>query len=395
MKGPLLLLLFLFTELCRSAPPAPAVKGLDGARLAQIAPRMKNYVDKGTIAGVVTLLARHGQIAHFEATGYQDLESKKPMRTDTLFEIMSMTKPVVGVAIMILAEEGKLALTDPVEKHLPEFRNQWMIAERDGDRSRTLKRPQRPITIRDLMTHTSGMPGGMGAVDAWKRSLAESVAIASQQPLEFEPGTRWLYSNTGINTLGRIIEVVSDKPFETFVAERIFQPLGMKDSSFFLPADKKDRIATVYTLREGKLVRADLNHRQGQKNPLPAGGMYSTAADMAAFYQMMLNGGVYNGKRILSKAAVEVMTRNHTGDIPAGHGPGLSFGLTWNVVKDPMGTLAMASIGAYSHGGAFGTFGWVDPAKDLIGVFMIQRAGGGGSDERNAFVAMANGAVLD
>ena len=388
---------FLFFALpLAAAPPTLAKAGLDAERLARIQARMKQFVDKGTIPGAVTLVARHGEVAGVESIGWQDIEAKKPMRADTIFQIMSMTKPVTGAAIMMLVDEGRIALTDPVEKHLPEFRGQWMIDKREGDLSRTMKKPGRPITIRDLMTHTSGLPGGSTDPALLRRTLAESVLWGSQQPLEFEPGTQWLYSNIGINTLGRIVEVVADRPYEQFIAERIFQPLGMKDSFFFPPAEKRERIAIPYAYEGGKLKRADVDlYREGFKNPRPSGGMYSTAADMAAFYQMMLNGGAYGGKRFLSRAAVQTMTANHTGDMKAGHGPGLGFGLTWNVVREAMGTLALQSLGTYQHGGAFGTHGWVDPKKDLLGVFMIQLTAGITQQERNAFIALANAAVTD
>jgi len=389
-------LLALFLATAPAAPPNLAKAKLDPERLARIPVRMKAFVDKGTVAGIVTLVARHGEVAQLEAVGWQDADARKPLRTDTIFQIMSMTKPVVGVAIMMLAEEGRLSLGDPVEKHLPDFRGQWMIESRDGDKARALKKPARPITVRDLMTHTSGMPGSAPVPNWQYRTLSESVSISSQQPLEFEPGTKWLYSNSGINTLGRIIEVLADKPFEQFVEERIFQPLGMKDSHFYPPAEKHERISMVYRLEEGKIKRAEVDlYRKGYKNPSPAGGMFSTAADMAAFYQMMLNGGSLNGKKLLSKSGVEVMTVNHTGTMTAGHGPGLGFGLTWNVVRESLGTLSLLSEGTFMHGGAFGTHGWVDPKKNMVGVFMIQRTGGGGAAERDAFLAMANAATTE
>jgi CubicO group peptidase (beta-lactamase class C family) len=378
------------------AVSAAFAAGFDAERLARIPVRMKAFVEKGTVSGMVTLLARHGKVEHHEAVGLQDIEAKKAMRGDTIFQIMSMTKPVTGVAIMILAEEGRLALSDPVERHLPEFRGQWVIDTRDGDKTLTLKRPSRPITIRDLMTHTSGMGSHNPIPDAERYTLAEAVAMYSQRHLEFDPGTRWLYSNSGIETLGRIVEVLSDRPFEKFVEERIFTPLGMKDSHFAPPAEKHARVAALYQSTAGKLTRSDFNlYRKGFRGPLPAGGMYSTASDMAVFHQMMLNGGTYQGRKILSRPGVDVMTVNHTGALTAGHGPGLSFGLTWNVVREPLGTLAMLSEGTFMHGGAFGTHGWVDRKKDLVGVFMIQRAGGGGSAERDAFITMANAAVVD
>jgi CubicO group peptidase (beta-lactamase class C family) len=235
-------------------------------------------------------------------------------------------------------------------------------------------------------------------------SLAEAVALYSQQPLDFQPGTRWQYSNPGIATLGRVVEVVSGTPYEKFVETRIFQPLGMKDSFIFPPADKIDRIAMVYDLVDGKLKRSGPGllagdpalHRKGARYSGPEYAICSTATDLFAFYQMMLNGGTLNGKRLLSRASVELMTTLHTGDIdPAGHDTGVGYGLAWAVIKDVRGTLALQSIGTYGHGGAFGTQGWVDPEKDLIGVFLIGMGEGGGPAERQAFKVLAASAITD
>jgi CubicO group peptidase (beta-lactamase class C family) len=387
-----------------------AKAGMDPERLARIPTRMKTFVEKGTIAGAVMLIERHGVVASLDAVGYQDLESKKPMRADTIFQIMSMTKPVTATGIMILMEEGKLALSDPVEKHLPEFRGQWVIDSQTADKkSRTLKRPSRPITIRDLLTHTSGMPGtppeGVKEIlQKMDMPLKDAVAIYSQQPLDFEPGTRWQYSNSGIATLGRIIEVESGMAYEKFLDERIFRPLGMKDSFFFPTPERTERIAMVYKLENGKLKRSGADilggdpalHRRGAKYSGPEYGLYSTAHDLSLFYQMMLNGGTLNGKRILSKASVEVATALHTGQIePAGHSAGMGYGLAWTVVRDPLGTLQLQSIGTFGHGGAFGTQGWVDPKKDLVGVFLIQRSGGGDNSESKAFMNMAAAAIAE
>ncbi len=379
--------------------------GLDQQQLAKIGPRMQSFVDRGEVSGMVTLVARHGQIAYTNATGFQDLEGKKPMKADSIFQVMSMTKPVTAVAIMMLAEQGKLAIGDPVEKYLPEFKGQMMVESRSAGELK-LRRPSRPITIRDLMTHTSGMcgplPAAMGDLyQKMDRTLADAVMVFSQAPLDFEPGSKWQYSNTGIATLGRIVEVVGDRSFEAFITNEVFKPLGMKDSFFFAPADKVGRIALVYKGEGGKLVRSgsdilggdSAKYRHGAKYPAPEFGLYSTAADLAAFYQMMLNGGIYNEHRLLSPESVRVMSTVHTAEIPkAGWWPGGSYGLAWEVIKDPIGTSTLMSIGTYMHGGAFGTHGWIDPKKDLVGVYMVQRSNGGDA-ARDAFMAMANAAV--
>ncbi len=399
------------------------VPGMDPERLASIPIRMNTFVEKGTIAGAVTLVARHGVVASLEAVGHQHLETKTPMRTDTIFQIRSMTKPVTAVAVMTLIEEGRLGLLDPVEKHLPEFREMSVIASREGDNEPALKQPSRAITIRDLMSHTSGMLNAPGPADGdWKnwlltwtkRTMAEKVAMCAQKPLDSDPGTNYQYSNGGYYTLGRIIEVVSEQPYEEFIAERIFEPLGMKDSSFFPPPEKFDRIASPYRPVEGKLKKTEdeLRYLQGRKNPSPGWGILATASDLLAFHQMMLNGGTYNGRRILSRPSVELMTQVHTGELyGAGpRGPELaSYGLGWRVVPPPAGRhspnwrwqmLRLMSPGAYGHGGYGGAFGWVDRKKDLIGIFLIQVFPDAGSPDRypeelHAFMAMAAAAIAD
>ncbi len=390
-----------FSHLLASAPvlamAPPAKHGMDPARLARIPERMKSFVDRSTVAGVVTLVQRHGQVAALDAVGWQDIENKKPMRPDTIFQIASMTKPVTGTAVAILAEEGRLGFSDPVEKHLPEFRGMW-VADIAGPDQRTLRKPTRPITIRDLMTHTSGMGGDYppalaDVMEKGNRTLAEVVLISSQQPLTSQPGTKYLYSNMGINTLGRIVEVIADQPFDKFTESRIFQPLGMRDTFFYPTPDKFDRIAVIYESKGGKLIPSEIDRfRRNYRFTRASGGLFSTASDMAAFYQMTLNGGTLGGKRVLSKSAVEVMTAVHTGDIPIGGRTDVGWGLTWQVVKGAGATLDGQSIGSYGHESGNGTRGWIDPKKDLVGVFMIQRRGGN-ADEVTAFMEMAAAAV--
>ncbi|MDE3198948.1 MAG: beta-lactamase family protein [Acidobacteriota bacterium] len=399
--------LILILGACCAAAAAPnptdiAKSGLDPARLAGIPVRMKQLVGQGLGAGCVTLVQRHGVIAELDAVGMADIESKKPMRTDTIFQIMSMTKPITAVGAMMLVEEGKLALNESVEKYLPEFHGQTLAGG---------EKPARPITLRDLMTHTSGM--GSAAPDTMKdlqqrmnHTLADAVAAYAKQPLAFEPGAKWSYSNNGIATLGRLIEVASGMPYEKFIETRILAPLGMKDSFFFPPRDKIARIALVYQTSGGKPARAGDHilggdptlYRKGAIYPAPEWGLYSTAEDLARFYQMMLNGGTYRGRRYLSKMAVDLMRVIHTGDIaPAGWLPlgGSGYGLAWEVTRDPTSQLMFLPAGTYGHGGAFGTQGWIDPKDDLIRVLMIQgtNAANGTDDFRAAFLQMAGSAV--
>jgi CubicO group peptidase (beta-lactamase class C family) len=294
-----IVLVWLLAAVSALAQPVvdPQKAGMDPQRLAQIAQRMEEFEKQGQVPGTVTLLQRHGVIAHFEATGFADLAAKKPMRTDTIFQIMSMTKPVTGICIMMLADEGKLRINDPVERYIPEFHGQKLA---------TGEAPTRPITIRDLMMHTSGMMGNPPAstgpqMRTMNMPLGQAVALYGKESLRFEPGTRWSYSTVGIDTLGRIVEVVSGLKYEEFLAKRIFEPLGMVDSYVFLPAAKRARLADVYTMKDGKMVRGGasliggdpLNYREGAVYPGPGFGMYSTALDLSKLYEMMLRKGVY------------------------------------------------------------------------------------------------------
>jgi CubicO group peptidase (beta-lactamase class C family) len=231
------------------------------------------------------------------------------------------------------------------------------------------------------------------------RTLAEVVPRYAKEPLEFEPGTKWSYCNVGIDTLGRIVEVVSGQSYESFLKSRTFDPLGMPDTCFYPTAEQRTRIAATYERKDGKLVRSKsdiIGLPPGAKFPIPAGGLYSTASDLARVYRMMLNHGELDGKRILSPAAVDEMTRVLTGDLTSGFTPGLGFGFGWGVVRQPQGVTAMLSPGTFGHGGAFGTQGWIDPHKDLILVLLIQRNGlpnGDASPMRREFQAIAVSAL--
>jgi len=371
---------------------AAALATASFASPAPIAERMKAFVDDGTISGAVTLVATRDRVLSLDVVGQADLASQKPMRDDSLFWIASMTKPIAAVAVLMLQDEGKLNVEDPVEKYLPEFKNQWVIKEKSSN-TLTLARPARPITVRDLLTHTSGL----GDVPAPRpdASLAELVMAYAQQPLRFPPGSKWEYCNSGINTLGRIVEVVSGQRVEKFFQRRIFNPLGMKDTTFWPTASQAKRLAKTYKQgKDGKgLEETDIFFIKGglsdrKRTPLPAGGLFSTAGDMARLYQMMLNGGELRGKHILSKESVALLTRTQTADIKTGFTDGMSWGFGFQVVKEPQGVTAMLSPGTFGHGGAYATQSWADPKKDLIYVLMIQRAGfpnGDNSSVRKAF----------
>jgi len=371
--------------------PAPRISGntgLDAVVLGKIRTRMQEFVDRGTAAGFVTLVARHGQVASLQAVGWQDRDARTPMRTNSIFQIMSMTKPITCAAVMTLADEGRLSINDPVEKYLPEFK---------GQKLKSGGTPAHPITIRDLMTHTSGVPATSSkGFDRHFHTLAEVVADAAQQPLEFEPGSKWSYSNNGIATLGRILETLTGSSYEDAMAERIFKPLGMHDTSFWMPQAKAGRLASLYTDDHGTLkLSPEDTLRKGWKYPMPEGGLYTTAGDLVRFYQMMLGKGTFGGQRVLSPAAVELMTTVHTGDLKTGFAPGVGYGLGWGIVKDTNGMFRYNTVGTYSHGGAYRTYSFVDPRRDLIGIILYQRTNVGGdlADEQTAFIQLANAAV--
>jgi CubicO group peptidase (beta-lactamase class C family) len=364
---------------------------------------MQQFVDQGQIAGAVTVVGRHDQVLSYEAVGLRDREARRPMTKDTLFRIASMTKPITAIGVMILAEEGKLSVDDAVEKHLPEFRG-LMLAGKSSSGSTTLKPPARKITIRELLTHTSGLPSGLPPDMAElyskrDRTLSEVIPSIAKRPLEFEPGSRWAYCNLGIDTLGRIIEVASGRSYERFLQERIFAPLGMTDTTFYPDPGQRRRIASLYDAREGKLIPAGyqlLGPAENARYPIPAGGLYSTGADLARLYQTMLCGGQFQGARILTEKSVREMTRVQTGELTAGFTSGMGFGLGWAVVRQPQGITEMLSSGTFGHGGAFGTQGWIDPEQDLFVVLLIQRVGlpnADGSEMRRELQRLAVAAV--
>jgi len=368
------------------------------AALTPVAAAMQAYVDKHELAGAVTLVWSGDKLACHEAVGFQDLESKTPMAKDSLFWIASMTKPVTALGVMMLVEEGKLSIDDPISKYLPEFRGQMLIKDKSPEQT-VLVKPAREVTIKDLLTHTSGLVGQgpleAGALDVL--SLKEAVLTYGLSPLQFEPGSKWSYCNPGINTLGRLIEVVSGEEYAKFLEKRLFNPLKMKDTTFWPSSgDLKKRLATSYKpTADGKALEptpvkyltAPFSNKK--RAPLAAGGLFSTADDLLTLYRMLLNGGELDGKRYISAETLKLMTQNHTGDLKAGFADGIGMGLGFQIVKTPVGVSGTLSAGTYGHGGAHGTQGWIDPVKKTIHILLIQRAGlqptGDASPIRQAF----------
>jgi CubicO group peptidase (beta-lactamase class C family) len=382
-----------------SDSPDPQAAHMDSQRLAQVRARMQEYVDEQKAAGMVTVVARHGRIASFEAVGFRDLENKQPMQKDTLFQIMSLTKPVTCAGIMILADEGRLSVRDPVEKFLPEYKNMHVNSCQGGNGYGCNESPAaRPINVEDLMTHTSGL-GQEAEAFADKgapASLAELASRGAKASLLFQPGTAWNYSNMGYDILGRIIEIVSKRPYDGFLKERIFDPLGMKDTTFTPSREQISRLALLYSPENGHLVRSpEQFSSEDAKIPHPAGGLISSALDMLRFNLMIANRGVYEGKRILSSAAVHLMTIPHTGDMKAGWVPGVGHGYGYEVVRDAAGEFRYNSIGSSVKGGAFRTYESIDPEKDLVGVFMMQLTDSGDdmADEITSFIQIVSAAV--
>ncbi|NLX95453.1 MAG: beta-lactamase family protein [Rhodopirellula sp.] len=347
----------------------PSEVGMEAGPLAGIAPAMRQFVEKGEVSGVVTLLARQGRTIHLEAVGYADVEAKRPIQPDTVFAIASMTKPITATAVMILADEGKLKVDDPIARHLPEFSAATL---QSGP-------PDRPITLRDLLTHTSGLGGSQENVG----SLAETVEKLAARPLQFQPGTKWQYS-PGLSVCGRVVEVVSGKPFDRFLQDRVFGPLKMADTTFFPTPEQQKRLARLYKpgAAQGTLDATThwISDLSPSRTPNPSAGLFSTAPDLVRFYQMILNGGELDGRRIVSEAAVQEMRTIQTGDLTAGFTPSCGWGLGWGVVSKPEEVTRMLSPGTFGHGGAFGTQGWIDPERRMIFVLMIQRTGFGNGD---------------
>ena len=372
----------------------PAAKGV-------VAPALQRFVDDHTIAGAVTLVVGKDKIVSLETVGVRDLKSGKPMPKDAMFWIASMTKPMTAMALMMLVEEGKLSIDDPVEKHLPEFKGQMLAVEKTADKV-VLQKPARPITVKDLLTHSSGLvsksPLEIEALDTL--TLREAVYSYALSPLQYEPGSKWSYCNPGINTLGRLIEVISGKGYAEFMQERLFTPLSMRDTTFWPSAAQLARLATSYkptpdgkALEETtiKYLTPPLSDRK--RMPLAAGGIFSCATDLAKIYQMVLNGGILDGKRYLKEETLKTMTTSQLGDMKVSFADGMAMGLGFHIVSTPTGVTEALSPGSFGHGGAYGTQAWIDPTRGLAIVLLIQRAGLPNSDRSDMRAVLQKTAV--
>lgn len=366
----------------------PLESGLDPAALRKIDDRMREFVAAKQASGAVTLVARRGRVVHLSAVGKADVASGRDMTNDTLFAIASMTKPITAAATLILQDDGKLTLDDPVSKYIPAFQDTMLVGG---------KKPVREIRLRDCLTHTNGLVSNQRNVG----TLANTVEQLAKSELAFEPGSKWQYG-PGLSVAGRVVEVVSGKPFDEFLAERIFQPLELRDTSFRPTPAQWQRLARLYQPTADKKDLEPGTHWLVEVSvdttPNPSGGLYSTAADLVRFYQMVLNGGELNGKRVLSSAAVQQMTSLQTGELSTGFTPGNGWGLGFCLIRQPQGATAMLSPGSYGHGGAFGTQGWIDPRREMIFVLLIARqnfGNGDGSDIRAEFQRLAIEATRD
>jgi CubicO group peptidase (beta-lactamase class C family) len=384
----------------------PEEVGLSSERLARIHEAVQRHIDAGSLSGAVTLVARHGKIAHHEAHGQMDIESKRSMPRDGVFRLASMSKPITAVAVMMMVEEGKVRLSDPVWRFIPEFKSMKVAVAKPNARGGgaapagpggpggrggpppevDLVSATREITIRDLLTHGSGLlSGGLGNATAGPAAsrgpndtLASYIPKLGAASLDFQPGTLWRYSGlAGFDVLSRVVEIASGKPYDQFLRERLFDPLGMKDTGFSLTPAIQPRLVTLYRRGQNGLERLpDQNGLSSATYFSGAGGLVSTAEDYAQFGTMLVNGGELNGRRYLSPRTIELMASNHTGEMAGGQmgmsPKGIGFGLGVQVVDDPVAAERRVSKGAWGWAGAYGTNVHIEPAADMVQIILMQ-----------------------
>lgn len=372
--------------------------GTSSERFEILSRTLAAHVERGELAGVSSLVARHGEVVHFSAAGLRDQERALPLTRDTIFRIYSMSKPITSVAVMMLVERGQVLLSDPISKHIPTLAGMKVLRTPNSG-LRNVVPAKREMTVRDLLTHTSGLAGslpGIGIPKAVEQAYAaadlrgsqtsltpeEWIARLAKMPLVHQPGTRFLYG-ASTDVLGQLVAAVSGKPFEDFLRDEIFEPLGMQDTAFFVPAEKRDRLAANYGPGpNGQLVLVDAPETSRYLGPPSfasgAGGLVSTIDDYWRFCEMLRRGGELDGVRLLSRKSIELMTLNHLSDeernVPmlTGWFPGQGFGLGFSVVEDLAPGATLGSVGQYGWGGAAGTYFWIDPEEELIAILMIQ-----------------------
>ena len=363
--------------------------GFSEERLKRIAPVMQKYIDQDLTPGVLTAIMRNGKIVYLETQGFMDVEKEKPLREDAIFRIASMTKPIASVALMILWEEGHFQLNDPVSKFIPSFSETKVSTTSDASgKTGNLVEPKRAITIRDMLTHTAGLANNyIGNKDAYRKAMyqprpksnSEQIDRLAKLALNYHPGEQWQYS-AATSVVGHLVEVISGKSLDVFLTERLFDPLDMPDTHFYLDNTKDGRLAAQYKPgKDKKIVLQDPGSEKSRWITAPrnifsgSGGLVSTARDYLRFQQMILNKGQLNGVRILAPSTVSLMLENHTGELPIWlTGPGTGFGLGYGVIVDRGKSSSPLSEGSAYWGGAYCTISWVDPEKDLIGLMMTQ-----------------------
>lgn len=393
---------------------APEEVGLSPERLGRIRPWMKSYVDQQKLAGLITVVARRGKVVHMERVGMRDKEAAKPMEFDTIFRIYSMSKPITSVAVMMLYEEGRFQLDDPVSKFIPDFKD-LKVYTYSSRSTLQVTDASREITIRDLLIHTSGLTYGFShdPVDVMYRearvlsrngTLKDMIRKLAKLPLRHHPGQRWEYS-VSIDVLGYLVEVFSGMPFDRFLEEKIFKPLNMKDTGFHVPKEKFERFATNYGPDDDGLKVIDAPATSRFSKPTNffsgGGGLVSTASDYMRFAQMMLNGGELDGVRLLSPKTLELMTKNHIPEksLPLRLGPeefkGYGFGLGFAVLMDVVKSGVVGSKGEFRWSGAASTHFWIDPEEELIGLLLTQFMPSGRYPIRTEFKVLTYQAIID
>ena len=367
----------------------PAEVGIDAERLERLDAGMQAMVDEGKLAGIVTILARHGKVAFVDTVGVKNVDTGDPLTRDSIFGIRSMTKPIIGTAMMMLYEEGKWRLNDRVSRYIPEFADLKVYGGENADGTPTLEDLDGPIRMRHLMTHTAGLGYTIDPRHAVNRMFIEKRVLDPAAPLQTmidkmtsvpllaQPGTRYAYSSA-IDVQGYLVEKLSGQPLGEFLQQRIFEPLGMVDTAFYVPEEKVDRVASAHTVQDGTLVLQGDNEPRTTPpvGPSGGGGLYGTADDYLRFAQMMLNGGELNGVRLLAPRAVEMMRTNHLSDEALRtRGPGQGWGLGFSVIMDAAAAGEPYGEGSYFWVGVAGTWFWIDPVNDLTFVGMIQHTG--------------------